>query len=98
MLPVPKRPAPAADGIEVIVMEYVAGVTFDRRTSRHGKPPGELLDFAIQIADALAKAHSAGIVPRDLKPGNIMVTGKREAAGGVGFGIRVANAIEHFYT
>ena len=66
----------SADGVEFIVMEYVAGVTLDRRTLRHGMPLGELLDIAIQIADALAKAHSAGIVHRDLKPGNIMVAGE----------------------
>ncbi len=66
----------SADGVEFIVMEYVAGVTLDRRTPRHGMPLGELLDFAIQITDALAKAHSARIVHRDLKPGNILVTGE----------------------
>jgi Tol biopolymer transport system component len=63
-----------ADGVDFIVMEYVAGATLDRRIPRHGMRLGELLDLAIQIADALAKAHAAGIVHRDLKPGNIMVT------------------------
>jgi len=64
----------SADGIDFIVMEYVAGQTLERRVPRHGMRLGELLDVAIQVADALAKAHAAGIVHRDLKPGNIMVT------------------------
>ena len=41
-----------ADGVDFIVMEYVAGATLDRRISRHGMRPAELLDLAIQIADA----------------------------------------------
>ena len=61
------------DGIDFIVMEYVAGVTLDRRIPRQGMRLGELLEIAIQIADALAKAHAAGIIHRDLKPGNIMI-------------------------
>jgi serine/threonine protein kinase len=64
----------SADGVEFIVMEHVAGVTLDRHIPRHGMALGDLLDIAIQIADALAKAHSASIVHRDVKPGNIMVT------------------------
>ena len=39
-----------------------------------GLPVGEALTLAIQIADALDKAHRAGIVHRDLKPGNVMLT------------------------
>jgi serine/threonine protein kinase len=54
------------DGIDFIVMEYVAGLTLERRIPRHGMRLGELLDVAIQVADALANAHAAGIVHRDL--------------------------------
>jgi Tol biopolymer transport system component/tRNA A-37 threonylcarbamoyl transferase component Bud32 len=62
-----------ADGIDFIAMEYVAGKTLYLLIPRHGMRLNETLKYAIQIADALARAHSAGIVHRDLKPGNIMV-------------------------
>jgi Tol biopolymer transport system component/predicted Ser/Thr protein kinase len=60
-------------GTDFIVMEYVAGKTLDRRIGRRGLRLSDAVKYAIQIADALAKAHSAGIVHRDLKPTNIMV-------------------------
>ena len=62
-----------ADGINFISMEYVAGKTLDRLIPRNGMRVSEALKCAVQIADALARAHSAGIIHRDLKPGNIMV-------------------------
>jgi serine/threonine protein kinase len=63
-----------ADDVHFISMEFVAGKTLGNLIPRHGMPLGELLKYAIQIADALGKAHAAGIIHRDLKPGNIMVT------------------------
>src|SRR5713226_10198906 len=62
-----------ADGIQFIAMEYVLGKTLDQMIGRKGLQLNETLKCAVQIADALAKAHSAGIVHRDLKPSNIMV-------------------------
>lgn len=62
------------DAIDFIVMEYVAGKTLDRLIPRRGLKLNEVLKYSIQIADGLAKAHSAGIIHRDLKPGNVMVT------------------------
>ena len=62
------------NGIDFMVMEYVAGKTLDQAVSNKGLRTRETLKYAIQIADALAKAHAAGIVHRDLKPGNVMVT------------------------
>jgi len=62
------------DGIQFIAMEYVAGKTLDQLIGRKGLRLNEALKYAIQIADALAKAHAAGIIHRDLKPSNIMVT------------------------
>ena len=55
-------------------MEYVEGKTLDQLTPKGGMRLGEVLKYAIQIADALARAHAAGIVHRDIKPANIMVT------------------------
>ena len=63
-----------ADGIDFIAMEFVEGKTLDELIGRKGLKLNEALKYAIQIADALAKAHAAGIVHRDLKPGNVMVT------------------------
>jgi Tol biopolymer transport system component/tRNA A-37 threonylcarbamoyl transferase component Bud32 len=64
-----------ADGVDVIVMEFVEGKTLDQLIARGGLRLKDLLHYATQAADALAKAHAAGIVHRDLKPSNIMVTG-----------------------
>jgi eukaryotic-like serine/threonine-protein kinase len=65
----------AADsGRDFIVMEYVEGRSLDLLIGRRGLKLTEALGYAVQVADGLAKAHSAGIVHRDLKPSNIMVT------------------------
>jgi serine/threonine protein kinase/Tol biopolymer transport system component len=61
------------DNIDFIAMEYVSGRTLDRLIDHRGLRLNEALNCATQMADALAKAHSAGIVHRDLKPSNIMV-------------------------
>ena len=61
-------------GVDFIAMEYVEGKTLNELIGRKGLKLNEALKYAIQIADALAKAHAAGIVHRDLKPGNVMVT------------------------
>jgi eukaryotic-like serine/threonine-protein kinase len=62
-----------ADGTPFLAMEYVSGWTLTQVMARKGVALNDALKFATQIADALAKAHSAGIVHRDLKPSNIMV-------------------------
>ena len=63
-----------ADGIQFIAMEYVSGKTLDHLIGRRGLRLNEVLKYAIQVTDALTKAHTAGIIHRDLKPSNVMVT------------------------
>jgi serine/threonine protein kinase/lipoprotein NlpI len=63
-----------SDGIHYIVMQYVTGKTFREVVSEGPLPTEKLLGYATQIAEGLAKAHSAGIIHRDLKPENLMVT------------------------
>jgi serine/threonine protein kinase len=62
------------DGIDYLVMEYLDGETLASRLTKGALPGPELLTIAIQVADALDKAHRQGLVHRDLKPGNIMLT------------------------
>ncbi len=61
-------------GIEFMAMEFVQGKTLHQYVGAQGRPPGEVLQLAIQVAGALARSHEAGIVHRDIKPANIMVT------------------------
>src|ERR1700751_6082131 len=63
------------DGIDFLVMEYLEGETLDHRLQKGPLPLKQALECAMQIADALEKAHRTGILHRDLKPGNIMLTG-----------------------
>jgi len=62
------------DGVDFLVMEYVEGETLEQRLSRGVPRTEQVLEFAIQISDALDKAHRQGVIHRDLKPGNIMLT------------------------
>lgn len=59
---------------ELLVMEYVRGVTLSTKLTRGALAEKEFLEIAQQIVEALEAAHSAGIVHRDLKPSNIIVT------------------------
>src|ERR1700730_10064380 len=61
------------DGVDFMVMEYVAGQTLDKLIPPGGLATDLAIKYAVQITEALALAHAAGIVHRDLKPTNIMV-------------------------
>jgi tetratricopeptide (TPR) repeat protein len=61
--------------LDYIVMEYLDGETLASRMARGPLPVDDAIDIACQIADALAHTHQHGLVHRDLKPGNIMLTG-----------------------
>ena len=61
------------DGIDYLVMEYLEGETLAQRLMKGPLPLEQVLQYAIEIADALDKAHRKGVTHRDLKPGNIML-------------------------
>jgi serine/threonine protein kinase len=62
------------DGVDYLVMECVEGETLAKRLEKDPLPLEQVLKFGAQIADALDKAHRSGVVHRDLKSGNIMLT------------------------
>jgi eukaryotic-like serine/threonine-protein kinase len=62
------------EGASYIAMELVDGLSLREMLASGPLPTKKLLDVAVQVADALAKAHGAGIVHRDLKPENVVVS------------------------
>jgi len=61
-------------GIDYLVMEFLEGETLAHRLAKGPLPPEQLLKYAIEICEGLEKAHKTGVIHRDLKPGNIMLT------------------------
>jgi hypothetical protein len=62
------------EGINYLVMECVEGETLARRLEKGALPLEQVMKLGAQIADALDKAHRSGVIHRDLKPGNVMLT------------------------
>ena len=67
------------DGMDYIVMEYVPGDSLAEKLRSGPLPPKEVLTLGGEIAGALEEAHEHGVIHRDLKPGNIVVTPKGHA-------------------
>ena len=63
-----------SDGADFLVMEHLEGETLAHRLRRGPLPVGEALQYALEIASAVAVAHRHGFLHRDLKPGNVMLT------------------------
>src|SRR5690348_981911 len=57
-----------------IVMQFIDGESLAERIRQHALPPADVLHIGIQVAQALEEAHAAGIIHRDIKPQNIIVT------------------------
>ena len=62
------------DGIDYLVMEYLEGETLAQRLKKGPLPLDQVLRYAIEISDAMDKAHRSGITHRDIKPANLMLT------------------------
>ncbi|HYW70263.1 MAG TPA: serine/threonine-protein kinase, partial [Pyrinomonadaceae bacterium] len=69
-----------AQGMDFIVMEFIEGETLKTLIERDGALPlATLLDLGIQVADALGAAHEVGLIHRDVKSANILVTPRGRA-------------------
>jgi Tol biopolymer transport system component/predicted Ser/Thr protein kinase len=77
-------------GVDYLVMEYIEGETLLDRLEKGPLPLGQALRHAVEIADALDKAHRSGVIHRDLKPGNVMLT--RSGAKLLDFGLAKVTA------
>jgi serine/threonine-protein kinase len=62
------------NGQQYLILEFIEGESLDERLSRGPLPIEDAIEIAVRIADALESAHGKGVIHRDLKPGNIIVT------------------------
>ncbi|HXH91131.1 MAG TPA: protein kinase [Thermoanaerobaculia bacterium] len=79
-------------GVEYLVMELLDGETLADRIARGPLPMRDVLRYGGEIAEALDRAHRAGVVHRDLKPGNVMIT--KSGAKLLDFGLAKGGALE----
>ncbi len=79
------------NGLDYLVMEHLEGETLAQRLHRGALPNEQVLKTGMEIADALDKAHRQGVVHRDLKPGNVMLT--KSGAKLLDFGLAKPTAV-----
>ncbi len=79
------------DGTDYLVMEFLEGETLADRLQKGPLPREQVLKYGIEICEGLEKAHRGGVVHRDLKPGNIMLT--KTGAKLMDFGLAKATAV-----
>src|ERR1039457_339530 len=79
------------DGIDFLVMEYLEGETLADRLRKGPLPIQQLFKYGIDICEGLDRAHRSGVIHRDLKPGNIMLT--KTGAKLTAFGLATSVAI-----
>ena len=85
-----------ANGLLYYVMPYVDGKSLRDRLAREGELPiGEAVRILIELADGLATAHAAGVVHRDIKPDNIMLSGRHALIMDFGIAKAVSDATDH---
>ena len=82
-----------ADGYYYYVMPYVQGESLRERIDKHGELPiPEALRILREVVDALAEAHSNGVVHRDIKPDNVMLSGRHALVTDFGIAKAVSEA------
>ena len=79
-------------GDDYLVMELLEGESLAERIARGPLPIDDVLRYGMQVAQALDKAHRAGVVHRDIKPGNVMIT--KSGAKLLDFGLAKASVID----
>src|SRR6202163_4754400 len=79
------------DGIDYLVMEFLEGETLADRLRKGPLPLQQTLKYGIEICEGLEKAHRSGVIHRDLKPGNIMLT--KSGAKLMDFGLAKASVM-----
>ena len=79
------------EGIDYLVMEFLDGETLADRIDKGPLPPEQLLKIGIGVCEGLEKAHKMGVIHRDLKPGNIMLT--KAGAKLMDFGLAKATTV-----
>ena len=82
-----------AEGFLYYTMPYIDGVSLRQRIDRDGAlPMQEAVRITREVADALASAHAAGILHRDIKPGNVMLSGRHALVMDFGIAKAVSDA------